>query len=161
MTSSTIDQAAVDRATLIRRVSAAVASVADPEMPGVAITELGLVHCVTITDAGEVSVELMPTFSGCPALTMIRADVHDAVLCVDSISSVAVRFVDEPRWSTERISPVAEAALARLGVAVERDGIALCPRCGAETRRRSLFGPTRCRAIHRCESCAEVVEVMR
>jgi hypothetical protein len=60
------------------------------------------------------------------------------------------------------VSARGEQALAeRLGIAVERGGVASCPQCGGVTQQRSLFGPTRCRAVHVCAGCGEVVEVMR
>ena len=161
MTRAALALTVAERATLEARVLDAVASVDDPEMAGVAITELGLLSRITVDESAGVTVGLLPTFSGCPALSLIARDVRSAVGRIDGITSLDVRFVDEPQWSIERISTTAETALARLGIAVERDGAASGPRCGAVTRRRSLFGPTRCRAVHRCEGCDEVVEVMR
>ncbi|WP_411698580.1 iron-sulfur cluster assembly protein [Conyzicola sp.] len=149
-------------AELSDAVHAAVAGVDDPEMPGVSIVELGLLETLHVGADGQVRVGLIPTFSGCPALATIAADVRAAVSRVDGVSAVEVAFLATPVWSVDRISAAAEARLgAGLGIAVERSGAARCPRCGAPTDERSMFGPTRCRAVHGCPSCGEVVEVMR
>ena len=147
---------------LLEDVRAAVASVDDPEMPGVSIVELGMLESIDISPDGTLTVGLIPTFSGCPALGVIATEVHEAVAAVAGVDAVAVRFLNGPAWTASRVTAHAEHALAeRLGIAVERNGIATCPRCGGVTRERSLFGPTRCRAIHVCRDCDEVVEVVR
>ena len=143
-------------------VRAAITAVDDPEMPGVSIVDLGLLESLEVRANGAVTVGLIPTFSGCPALAVISEAVRAAVAAVDGVKEVQVDFLRSPSWSIERVTPRAERALAqRLGVAVERDGAATCPRCGAATTERSLFGPTRCRAVHVCTGCGEAVEVMR
>ena len=141
---------------------AAVATVDDPELPGVSIVELGLLEELSVDGDGAVSIGLIPTFSGCPALSVILDLVRDAVKTVDGVRSVDVTFLSAPAWSVERISERAREQLATgLTVAVERDGHARCPQCGVETIERSMFGPTRCRAVHHCPGCGEAIEVMR
>jgi ring-1,2-phenylacetyl-CoA epoxidase subunit PaaD len=148
--------------TMTAVVRAAITSVDDPEMPGVSIVDLGLLETLELRADGGVTVGLIPTFSGCPALRVIADDVAAAVSAVDGVSAVQVDFLRAPVWTIDRVSPRAEVALGRrLGVAVERDGVTRCPRCAAVTVQSSLFGPTRCRAVHVCTGCAEVVEVMR
>jgi ring-1,2-phenylacetyl-CoA epoxidase subunit PaaD len=146
---------------LAQAVRAAVAAVDDPELPGVSIVELGLLERLVVDD-GAVTIGLIPTFSGCPALSVIAERVEAAAMTVEGVRGVDVTFLDAPAWSVERISGTARERLAAgLTIAVERDGRAPCPRCGAETVEQSMFGPTRCRAVHRCPGCGEVVEVMR
>ena len=58
---------ALDRDVIAR----AVAAVVDPELGGVTIGDLGLVHDVRIDEGGAVVVELLPTFLGCPALALM------------------------------------------------------------------------------------------
>jgi ring-1,2-phenylacetyl-CoA epoxidase subunit PaaD len=143
-------------------VRAAVATVDDPELPGVSIVELGLLEQLSVDADGMVSIGLIPTFSGCPALSLIEQLVRAAVAAVDGVRSVEVVFLAAPAWSIDRVSDVARERLATgLTVAVERDGRAECPRCGTQTVERSMFGSTRCRAVHRCPGCGEVIEVMR
>lgn len=141
----------------------AVQTVDDPEYPGISIVDLGLVEDVRV-DGRTVEVDLVPTYSGCPALTMIAADVCAAVGALDSVDDVVVRFVAAPAWTPERISPAARASMAAtFGVAVAPPGHpATCPRCGAAALvEQSAFGPVRCRSIQRCRSCGEVVEAFR
>ncbi len=143
-------------------VRAAVATVDDPEYPGLSIADLGMVEDVRV-DGHHAQVDLIPTFSGCPALAMIEADVRDAVLAVDGVDTATVTFVRTPVWTPERITDAGQAALAeRFTVAVQLGSRSTrCPRCGTRTVEQSPFGPTRCRAVHRCPSCNEVVEVVR
>ena len=55
---------------------AALSEIADPEIPLISITELGIVREVAV--AGDrVVVTLTPTYSGCPAMAAIREDVID------------------------------------------------------------------------------------
>jgi ring-1,2-phenylacetyl-CoA epoxidase subunit PaaD len=147
---------------LAEAVHAAVATVDDPELPGVSIVELGLLEELSVDADGAVSIGLIPTFSGCPALSVIAERVEAAAAAVDGVSAVHVAFLTAPAWSVERITGAARERLATgLTIAVERDGRASCPRCGTETVERSMFGPTRCRAVHRCPGCGEAIEVMR
>ena len=141
----------------------ALRAVDDPEYPGVSIVGLGLVEDVRV-DGRRVEVDLVPTYSGCPALSMIAADVREAVGALDDVDDVDVRFVAEPAWTPARIAPAARAAIASsFGVAVAPPGHpAPCPRCGADALvEQSAFGPVRCRSIHRCRSCGELVEAVR
>lgn len=148
---------------LAAAVQTAVATVDDPEYPGVSIADLGLVERSTVQPGGVATVDLIPTFSGCPALAVIAADVAEAVQSVPGVTEVTVNWLTAPVWTTDRITPTGAAALAdRFTVAVEigtRD--TACPRCGAPLTPHNLFGPSRCRRVARCEACTETVEVMR
>ncbi len=141
----------------------AVASIDDPEYPGISIADLGLVEQISTEPDGSVSVGLVPTFSGCPALGLIAEDVKRAVEAVDGVADVAVKWLRAPVWTVERVSDTGRAALARdFTVAVTiGDNDPSCPRCGGATTRSSMFGPSRCRSVHRCEQCGENLEAMR
>tara|TARA_B110000438_G_scaffold198199_2_gene189714 strand:+ start:4102 stop:4617 length:516 start_codon:yes stop_codon:yes gene_type:complete len=151
--------------TLRDRVWAAVASVDDPEYPGISIVDLGLLESIEVRPDGDVQISLVPTFSGCPALTMIADDVRSAVSAIDGVAGprVGVRWLTGPAWTVERLTEVGRDALAREFTVAVRIGLGPvpCPRCGGDTTEDSMFGPSRCRAIHVCRSCTEVVEVMR
>ncbi|MEM7324599.1 MAG: iron-sulfur cluster assembly protein [Actinomycetota bacterium] len=155
-----VDSLAEDLAATVR---AAVHTVDDPEYPGLSIVDLGLLEWCEVTGDGRVSIGLVPTFSGCPALGMIAEDVRVAVSAVPAISNVEVRWLTSPVWSTDRVSERGRAALAdQFTVAVEIGaGRPTCPRCGNHLSPRSMFGPSRCRSVSRCTACSETVEVMR
>lgn len=141
----------------------AVATVTDPEYPDISITDLGMVERVDVEGARAI-VGLIPTFSGCPALPMIAADVRSAVEALDTIDHCQVEWLRSPVWSTERVSLAARSKLnADYTVTLRRkDGSLRCPSCGADTvTDQSAAGPTRCRSVAWCNSCRNVVEVLR
>jgi ring-1,2-phenylacetyl-CoA epoxidase subunit PaaD len=155
----------------------ALSTVPDPEIPACTITDLGIVERVAVTSSG-VDVDLLPTFSGCPALDVIREDVEKAVATVAGHREVRVRFVFSPPWTSDRISPEGRKAMACYGLAppdLERrhsffplaalrpvEGAASCPFCGSEdTVLESAFGPTLCRSTHFCRSCRNPFEAFK
>ncbi len=151
-------------------VRAAVATVDDPEYPGISIVDLGLLESIEIRpagpgEAGDAVVGLVPTFSGCPALAMIADDGRAAVTSIDGLTSprVDVRWLTGPAWTVERLTGTARRTMAEEFTVAVRIGAGPvpCPRCGGDTAEESMFGPSRCRAVHVCRSCTEVVEVMR
>ncbi len=149
--------------TLELAVHQAVSSVDDPEYPGISIVDLGLLETLAIADSGVVQIGLIPTFAGCPALDLIRADVAAAVEGVDGIAGAEVVWLSEPVWDISRVSLDARQTLAdEFTVAVKLgERTPLCPLCGSPTAEQSAVGPSRCRSIHQCTSCNEPVEVMR
>ncbi len=155
---------AANSATAIElAVHAAVASIDDPEYPGISIVDLGLLERLVVTN-GHVDIGLIPTFSGCPALAMIGQDVSTAVRSVVGVESVEVSWLRSPAWSVARVSVEARAILAdqfTVAVQINSGAAPRCPRCGAATVEQSMFGPSRCRSVHRCSNCSETVEVMR
>jgi ring-1,2-phenylacetyl-CoA epoxidase subunit PaaD len=161
----------------------ALTGVYDPEIPPLAITDLGIVERVVVT-ADRVDVTLLPTFAGCPALDVIREDVTAAVGRVSGGRGVEVRFVYSPPWTSDRITPAGRDSLKRYGltppgvggarVVVQlagfkpRGGLASegpgaeCPFCGStETELESAFGPTLCRSTHFCSSCRNPFEAFK
>ena len=147
-------------------VRTAVATVADPEYPGISIIDLGLLEDIDVQPDGDVVVGLVPTFSGCPALAMIADDIRHAVAGVNGVTgpqAVNVRWLSSPAWTVDRVTENARQVMAReftVAVRIGQEPVP-CPRCRADTTEDSMFGPSRCRAVHVCRSCTEVVEVMR
>ncbi|HEX2025166.1 MAG TPA: 1,2-phenylacetyl-CoA epoxidase subunit PaaD [Actinomycetota bacterium] len=155
-----------------RRVREALDAVHDPEIPACAITDLGMVERVAVTD-DRVEVDLLPTFVGCPAKDIIGDDVRRAVAAAAGERDVTVRFVYEPPWTTDRITERGRERLRGIGIAPhwDRPGsgpvtISLmtsspvpCPFCGAtDTVMESRWGPTPCRTQHFCRSCRNPFE---
>ena len=140
----------------------ALRTVDDPEYPGVSVVDMGMIVAAEVTD-GRVKVELITTFSGCPALDVISSEIARAVGALDGVTEVKVRRSAEA-WHTSRLSEHARTVMARdFTVAVSAPGKPMeCPRCGETALvEQSPFGPARCRAVHRCGSCQEIVEVLR
>src|SRR5205085_10538940 len=68
-----------DRQRLLReRALIAVSEIADPELPVVTIADLGILRDVRI-NGDEVEVVITPTYSGCPAMTLIRLEIDLAL----------------------------------------------------------------------------------
>lgn len=112
----------------LEAVRRAAASVPDPELPPVTLGQLGMVHDVRLEDGpdGRVVVELLPTFSGCPATEMMGRDVKDAIIervtGVDDADEILVRWLFEPVWTTERISAEGRERLKEFGIAPPTGG---------------------------------------
>ncbi|WBB73329.1 phenylacetate-CoA oxygenase subunit PaaJ [Micromonospora sp. WMMD1128] len=145
---------------------AAVAAVVDPEIRVITIDELGILRAVEEEpDTGRVVVTITPTYTGCPAMDVIRADIRRA-LAAAGHPDAEVRTIYAPAWSTDWISEPGRAKLAAAGIAppVPRGDDTVvpltlavrCPHCGSsETTQVSRFGSTACKALWRCRSCAE------
>ena len=153
----------------------ALAGVHDPEIPPCSITDLGIVERVRVSDEA-VEVDLLPTFAGCPALDVIRADAEAAASAAGGGREVRVRFVFAPPWTSDRITPEGRRALTAYGItppgeggsrgpvvvplaALSRSGGVACPFCGSgDTVLESAFGPTLCRTIQFCRACRNPFE---
>lgn len=146
----------------------ALEAVKDPEIPVVSVVEMGIIRAVEVTPAG-VTVTMTPTFSGCPALDVMRRDLEAAVGALGAVE-VSVRTVLHPPWSTDRISDAGREKLRQFGLAppplhggdvasVAFFDLAECPRCGStNTSLRNAFGPTLCRMIWYCNQCQDAFE---
>jgi ring-1,2-phenylacetyl-CoA epoxidase subunit PaaD len=102
-------------------VRAAAGGVPDPELPVITLAQLGMVHDVVIEADGRVVVELLPTFSGCPATDMMSRDVVAAVQHAAGID-VGVRWLFSPVWSSRRITTEGHERLIEFGIAPPSGG---------------------------------------
>lgn len=142
-------------------------TVMDPEVPVISVVELGIVRDVAIQNE-TVTITITPTYSGCPAMREIEADIRTA-LVERGVRDVNVKLVLSPAWTTDWIGPEAREKLRAYGIAppgrAEPQGLITltrartpvpCPFCGSsDTRLQSEFGSTACKAIHVCNSCRQ------
>jgi ring-1,2-phenylacetyl-CoA epoxidase subunit PaaD len=140
------------------------ATVVDPEVPVLTIEDLGVLRSVSV-DGETVTVEITPTYSGCPAIDAMRDDIVSA-LSAAGYADVRVRQVLAPAWTTDWMSSEGRAKLEAFGIAppaprgTERAislGLGIrCPNCGSlHTRELSRFGSTSCKALYVCQRCQE------
>ena len=144
----------------------------DPEVPALDIVELGIVRGVELRPDGLVTVEVTPTYSGCPAMGMIEQEILTQ-LRANGYDRVELRTVYSPAWTTDWLSDAAKAKLKAYGIAppghanLEESLVPLtsvvrsvaCPYCGSSnTQRQSEFGSTACKAIHFCADCRQPFE---
>jgi ring-1,2-phenylacetyl-CoA epoxidase subunit PaaD len=153
-------------------------SVTDPELPMLTLADLGVLRDVETTDTGGVIVTITPTYSGCPALTEMRADLHRKLTDAGCFE-VEVRTRLHPAWTTDWITERGRRKLAEHGIAppgaAPTSGSgpvpltlgptrrhARCPRCeSTDTEELSEFSATACKALRRCRSCLEPFEHMK
>jgi ring-1,2-phenylacetyl-CoA epoxidase subunit PaaD len=150
----------------------ALEEVKDPEIPVVSVVEMGIVRDVKVSGEG-VKVTMTPTFSGCPALDVMRQEILARVREM-GVEQVEVKTVYHPPWSSDWITAEAREKLRRFGLAPPpRHGssgggnvamvaffdAAVCPRCDStNTTLKNSFGPTLCRMIWYCHDCQDAFE---
>jgi len=141
--------------------------VMDPEIPVVSLVELGIVREVGY-EGEQLVVTLTPTFAGCPALEVMKADVMQRLREL-GLRSVLLRTVLSPPWTTDWIVPEARHKLKAFGLAppalhggdveILFAEQAACLYCDSDdTLLKNSFGPTPCRAIYFCNSCRQPFE---
>ena len=153
------------------------AAVPDPELPMVTLADLGILRSAT-RDGDAVTVTITPTYSGCPAMREISADLRHRMEQAGFVD-VTVRTELSPPWSSDWITPEGRAKLAAGGIApphpagarpagpvplslTVRVRAVACPRCGSEdTRETSAFSATACKALYRCAACQEPFEYVK
>jgi ring-1,2-phenylacetyl-CoA epoxidase subunit PaaD len=130
--------------------------VPDPEIPVISVVDLGIVRDVT-WDGDVLEVAVTPTYSGCPATSVIAIDIETA-LSDRGIEQVRIRTQIAPPWTTDWLSEKGRARLEEYGIAPPSSagGPETCPRCGScALTRISQFGSTPCKAHWRCDDCLE------
>jgi len=148
------------------RAWAVLAEIADPEIPVLSILDLGIVRRVEASGPASIRVGLSPTYSGCPATSLIKASVVSA-LRAEGFAEVTVEDVLSPPWSSDWITDEGRRKLGEYGIAPPAQTvdsvkalfaapIVQCPRCASEaTERISEFGSTPCKSLYRCTECRE------
>jgi ring-1,2-phenylacetyl-CoA epoxidase subunit PaaD len=140
------------------------AAVVDPEIPVLTLEDLGVLRGVERRD-GRIVVKLTPTYTGCPATLAIQLAV-EAALAAAGMPEARVETILSPPWSTDQISEEGRRKLKEFGIAPPNraggsralfgEETVVCPKCGSTaTAKISEFGSTACKALWRCEACAE------
>lgn len=149
---------------MVERYWEALRGVKDPEIPVLNIVEMGMVLGVE-AEGERVKVRFRPTFSGCPALRLIRQEIERA-LREAGAKEVEVLEAKAP-WSTEDMSQEAKVKLQEYGIAPPlplplADQHPSCPRCHSrEVVLRNTFGATLCKMLYQCAACGEVFEAFK
>jgi len=140
--------------------------VPDPEIPVISLVDLGIIRDVAWAD-DALEVTVTPTYSGCPATSVINMDIL-AALAERGLTDVRLVKQLSPAWSTAWISEEGREKLRAYGIVPPEEGTAACgigvakkpdvacPRCGSTaTREVSRFGSTPCKASWVCGDCLE------
>ena len=135
-------------------------AVKDPEIPAVSLWEMGILQDIAM-EGDRVVVTITPTYSGCPAMTVMAEDVVQALEEAGYPDSEVITRLS-PAWTTSWMSEEAQEKLRNYGIAPPGCGTAdkppeiACPRCqSGEVRRLSEFGSTACKALYQCVACGE------
>ena len=156
--------------SIVTAVWRALAGVADPEIPAVSVVDMGMVKEVNV--AGSTArITVLPTFTGCPAVPIIKEDVERAVSSLAEIEATIVDFSFEPPWTSDRITEEGRSKLAAFGLApptgegpvlitdIGLPKVAVCPFCESkDTTVENPFGPTPCRSLYYCNACRNPFE---
>ena len=154
------------------------ATIPDPEIPAISITELGVIRQVEVKPLAcppspaqvAVVVTVTPTYSGCPAYDMMRMQIRMALLQA-GYKHIEIKQQLAPAWTTDWMTDAAKEKLRAYGIApplglsktladLPLDQITVpCPRCGStNTQLVSQFSATACKAFFTCSQCKEPFE---
>jgi ring-1,2-phenylacetyl-CoA epoxidase subunit PaaD len=146
-------------------------SVMDPEVPALSVVDLGVIRYITVIHppTGHTCiVTITPTYSGCPAMDVIRMNIR-MLLSEVGFTSIVVKTILSPAWTTEWMSEKGKQKLKAYGIAppnpkqvvctpdtFQKEEAVQCPHCNSyHTRLISQFGSTPCKALYQCEDCKE------
>ena len=131
-------------------------AVPDPEIPVISLTDLGIIRDVVWND-DTLEVTVTPTYSGCPATSIINLDIETA-LRDKGIEKIVLKRQLSPAWTTDWLSDAGRAKLDAYGIAPPQPagGPQHCPHCkSVAVEKISQFGSTPCKAQWRCTDCME------
>jgi ring-1,2-phenylacetyl-CoA epoxidase subunit PaaD len=139
----------------------------DPEIPVISIIELGVIRNIEIINDSTISLKITPTYSGCPAMKQIEDDVRKK-LSENGFTTIDIKTIFSPPWTTDWITPEAKEKLRKYGIAPPENSTEdkswltgkekniACPRCKSlNTKLISQFGSTACKALYQCQDCLE------
>lgn len=144
--------------------------VPDPEIPVVSIAEMGMLRDVVVDDH-VYTVLLTPTYTGCPAMEIIRQDIL-SVLADKGVHPVQVKMIYDPAWTTDSMSETAKEKMRVYGIAPPthsscnkasfQNSTIRCPFCNSsDTKIVSRFGSTACKALCTCKECLQPFEYFK
>ncbi len=146
--------------SLERQIWEALDRIEDPELP-ISVTDLGLIQDVTVS-ARSVRVRMIPTYSACPAIEVMRQDIRRKLLEIADIEHVDVELTFKEPWTVDRMTERGRQRLIQHGISMPsklRLETVECPFCGSSnTVLENPFGPTLCRAIYYCHACKNPIE---
>ena len=139
----------------------------DPEVPVLSVVDLGIVREVR-TEGEAVEIIITPTYSGCPAMDVIRTTIRMKLL-EHGYRNLKLTTVLSPAWTTDWMSERGKEKLRAYGIAAplpvqqvchpalfQMEEAIACPRCHSyHTTLISEFGSTACKALYRCADCGE------
>lgn len=142
-------------------------NIRDPEIPVLSLLELQVIRNLFV-EGHRVTVDMTPTFLGCPALEFMKNEIREKLLAA-GFEEVVINLKLSPPWSTDLLTPEVREKLRSFGIAPpERRQQSLqetlkkpveCPFCGSSrTRLESPFGPTLCRQLYYCDHCRQSFE---
>lgn len=152
--------------TIDENIWSILASVSDPEVPVLSIIDLGVVRDVIIPSPDEIEIVVTPTYTGCPAMDVMKINIRMALLAA-GFKSITIKEVLSPAWSTAWMSDAGKEKLKAYGIAPPQyqkpttDAFAAeesvsCPLCNStDTKLVSQFGSTACKALYQCNECKE------
>jgi ring-1,2-phenylacetyl-CoA epoxidase subunit PaaD len=142
-------------------------AIADPEIPVLSITDLGIVRNVEYNE-DDLDITITPTYSGCPAMDVIADEIRRSV---KEHGVDRMRLVTQlaPPWTTDWMNDDAKQRLREYGIAPPASSLVqieeahpACPQCGsAETKLISRYGSTPCKALYKCLSCLEPFDAFK
>ncbi len=144
----------------------ALRQVMDPEIPVLSVMDLGMITGIDIA-SDHIGIRMIPTFSACPAVQVIRGGIKKKLEQKFSIP-VQVDIDPEISWNSNRITEEGKEKLRHFKIAPpsaisewEEGSLSAipCPFCQSRnTYLRSPFGSTLCRSLHFCRDCGSLFE---
>ncbi len=141
--------------------------VKDPELPVLSIVDLAILRDLKL-NGEQLEVIITPTYSGCPAMDVIRLNIT-TVLLENGIKDFIITTTLSPAWTTDWMTEAGKTKLRAYGIApptpaqsvcdlrmFHKEEAIQCPLCNSyNTRVVSQFGSTACKALYQCNDCKE------
>ena len=102
-------------------------------------------------------VTVTPTYSGCPATSIINLEIETA-LRGHGLEDIRLKRQLSPAWTTDWMTQRGREKLENYGIAPPQPagGPDKCPNCASSNvEKLSQFGSTPCKAQWRCKDCLE------